>query len=251
MSQQRPFLSLFGICFALVWGAAVWWLIYQSIDQRRLTAFANAVRDAGGYIPHYHPRRTQLEQFIGDLYPRDRIKVYDDVDVVDLRLAKNPEVLLSDIAAAQQLTCVKIGSTLHDPAALRHLTELPKLTDLVIDAPQADDRWFEVLSECKGLRRLSVCRGTFSDRSLDRFAKLANMAIVSIPDSAVTDAGIAHLASATSLELLDIRGTATTDAAATTLAPLTKLRQVVIWRSDITPEGAAQLRANHPERFIW
>lgn len=243
MSRNRPFFSLFGVLFAVFWIGGVAWLYVRSEMQRRLNAFAFALEQAGGYLPASAVRRrTRFEEFLSTFGNfRPNLTRYSFA-VVDFREANDVDALLPDVALCPDLACVKLGPGLRDPSGLRTLRQLPLLTDVVIDAPNADDGWFEMLAECRTLRRVAVRRGRVSDHALQMLARLPELAVLTIPDAGVTDAGVAELLDHAALRELDLRGGAVSDAAVETQLRMPKLRAVNVWRTSVTVSGADRLR---------
>ncbi len=240
--SRRPFLSLFGAIFAVFWFGGVAWLYLRSASERRLAAFADALEQAGGRLPTASlPKETAFDRLLRQAAGYQRGANRRAVTVVDLREARDVDALLPGLPSCPDLVCIKLGPHLADPGGLAVVRRLPRLTDVVIDAPAADDAWFAQLAECRTLRRLAVRRGRVTDRTLELLARLPDLAVLTIPDAAVGDEGLAKLNGAP-LQELDVRGSAATNGAIETLLRLPKLREVNLGRTAVTPEAIDRLR---------
>jgi hypothetical protein len=88
-----------------------------------------------------------------------------------------------------------------------------------------------------------------SDDGLDQLAGLARLYALDLSETRVTGSGLAHLAGLKELRYLDLQGTRVDDAGLQRLAGLT-IDTVFVRDTAVTPLGAAEFQANHPETSV-
>ena len=226
-------------------------LTYPLVGYYRLADYALQAEAQGARLHGELASASTLERLLRDelgIYPARR---FERLFVVDLRPVADSDLLLSSIPIADEVVCVKLGTGVRDVESLRNLRQLPLLTDVVIDAPDADEAWFSHSASCSNLRRVSIRRGRVTDRGLEVLARIRSLRALRIPDSQVTDAGVASLAGLTALVELDLRGSAITDASVPALIGLPKLEDLNVVRTGISAAGAEKLRAGGVRRVLW
>ena len=117
-------------------------LIYPYVRTYGLSAFAQRAEAHGARLHGELASATQFERLLRDQIGIEPARRFERLFVVDLRAADGPDSLLASMSVADEVVCVKLGTGLRDIESLRHLQQLPGLTDVVVDAPDADEAWF-------------------------------------------------------------------------------------------------------------
>jgi len=113
-------------------------------------------------------------------------------------------------------------SKLTDPE-LEHLSEIPNLASLKLQAPWASDTSLARIRGLSNLRRLDLVSLRMSDAGLAYVAELANLEHLILINVPVTDAGLAHLRALRNLRHLALGYTRVTEAGMEHLASLPNL----------------------------
>jgi len=169
----------------------------------------------------------------------------------------------------RDLQALRIDRTFDQDEYLRDLRHLTGLLSLELYCPGATDRAVRYLARLKSLKRLVLVYTDISDRTVAMISKLTSLEYLAIWDGNITDAGLANLSSLTSLRHLvildlDINGsgfahlkniktlrrlticnTPITDEAVAYLKVIPQLtrKSVLLWNTQVTPAGFAQLRS--------
>lgn len=115
------------------------------------------------------------------------------------------------------------GAGLGDEAA-KHLSRLPKLSDLTVDWNLTSEG-IAHLSNAPALKDLSLGHTT-TDEDLAEVAKMTALTEFSVQNCKITDAGIAHLTSLVNLESILLHGTKATPACIDTIVSFPKLKRL-------------------------
>ena len=134
-----------------------------------------------------------------------------------------------------------------DPAAgVVHLKSLPNVEKLNFSSTNVTDKELAHLAELSNLRELALNRTRVTDQGLVHLAGLKKLEILNLSEDDVTDAGLAHLKNMQQLQQLHLNETKVSNAGLMHLAGLKQLLWLFAYGTDVTGDGAATFREQHP-----
>ena len=137
---------------------------------------------------------------------------------------------------------VRFRSMLVTEEQLDWLTDIPQLTELIIENPAWDGEGLARLKGMSKLRFLALCSPT-TDGHLASLGNLPFLRQLSLWYSeGVTDAGLVHLKSLTNLEELTLQGVPITNEGLEHLSGLVHLTSLSLGKTKITDAGLVHLR---------
>ena len=159
-----------------------------------------------------------LRRWVGDR----RMKLFDQVVMVDLRRAKDTD------------------------GALAHLNGLTSVREVILIGTPITDSGLMHLKGLTNLQRLLLMNTSVTDAGLVHLKGLTNMKVLKLDNTRVTDAGLAHLQGMTRMEGLSLVGTSVTEVGMQHLKGLPKLRLLVLSNVAETSSGVAELKQALP-----
>ncbi|MEX2168313.1 MAG: hypothetical protein WD851_03310 [Pirellulales bacterium] len=158
------------------------------------------------------------------------------------------------LEAANAKVSVRDGNAIYvdfygmpDPAAaVVHLKSLPNLEKLNFSSTNVTDDELTHLADLSNLRELALNRTRVTDQGLAHLAGLKNLEVLNLSEDAVTDAGLVHLKNLRQIEQLHLNETKVSDAGLMHLAGLKQLLWLFAYGTDVTGDGAATFREQHP-----
>lgn len=172
-----------------------------------------------------------------------RLKILADSPSLEALTLHN--VGVSDLRLAHPLwDKLYLVSILNAPLqddGLAALTDLPKLTTLILDHCSMTDAGFAKVDRLPMLKVLFLENMPLGDSSLSGIARFPGLYSVSWRGTNLTDAGVAQFISLPNLRSLGLSETQITDAAIPSLLRLPRLQMLDLYDTKITEQGEAEL----------
>jgi hypothetical protein len=131
---------------------------------------------------------------------------------------------------------------------LSHLAQVHTLKQVIIASNEENPQWdwsrLSALHELQALHLhpVEMKISKKADEILRHVGKCESLRTLMVPPGRVTDAGVAELRNLTNLEELSLSGPQITDASIAILKLLPRLRKVDLRNTNVSKEGAAELR---------
>ena len=100
------------------------------------------------------------------------------------------------------------------------------------------------------LVRLDLAGTSITEKTVSQLWKFRRIRTLNLSETSTTDDQLATLASLPELTVLNLFGTEVSDMGLDILREMDQLRRVYLWRSAVTPEGAAKLSKARPDLLV-
>jgi hypothetical protein len=181
----------------------------------------------------------------------EHIRYLRGLQSLKLRYTQISDKGMENIGGLILLRDLEIPETPITSAGIGHLRDLPHLRVLDISGnPNIDDKALEYAADLPILLHLDV-RGTgVTDAGLRHVGRMQYLEYLDLSLTPIDGSGLGHLRNASRLHELLLHDTAIGDDDIDALMSLTQIRRLAIVRTNITPQGAAELQAALPDCVI-
>jgi len=235
----------------------------------RQQAAIREIEQAGGQVDTEEGGPEFLRDRIGD----DLMQSFDKVVGVDLDGSENPHAAFPRLKGLVHLRSLSLVDTPVGDSELVNLNGLRELTSLLLDDTSVSDAGLIHLHRLLNLQELSLTDTQVGDAGLVHLKGLTSLVYLDLAGTQITDAGLIHLnglplqfldlggtrvtdtgltrlKGLTSLQNLDLRRTGVTDAGLVHLQVLKGLKVILLYETDVTAGGVAELRRTFPTATI-
>lgn len=152
---------------------------------------------------------------------------------------------LAHFAGMPELLALELSKTRVTDDGIRVLGGLRKLQHLELAGTEVSGEGLAAIGALNTLENLRLERSRITDDGL-RHLWGPKLLALCLDETEITDAGVENLVEAPALVVLELSGTRVTDAALASLARFPQLQRVVVWKTEMTPEGVSRFREQYP-----
>lgn len=140
-----------------------------------------------------------------------------------------------------------VGANKITDASMPHIKQMSQLTFLSLGDTQITNDGLKEIANLTNLTFLGIAATHVTDDGLVHLQKLTNLTRLNIFRGKITSAGLRHITHLDKLRVLDIHETAVDDSAVEHISMLEGLNVVYARKTQITPDGASQIRRAVPQ----
>lgn len=158
---------------------------------------------------------------------------------------------LQDVAAAPVVQNLFLGEVAVTDKGLAHLREIRTLELLCVQSSKVTAEGVKMLVGIEKLKSLTLAATALERDGFRLLAGMTGLEYLSLESTKATDADVAHLAGLAKLAHLDLGyNPDLTDAALKHLAGLRRLTGLRLYKTKVTDDGAAELKAALPKLVV-
>ncbi len=174
---------------------------------------------AAGFAAWYGIRRQETQRQLDIVRPLKKMGAVSTLwegDVVTVTFRGSPSqpfnpAAIKPLSQLPKLTRVVLIETACDAEAIRYLAELKSLEVLLIMSANLKDADLSPLTKLENLNTLWLTNSNLADESLDPLGKMRNLRVLNLNDNQLSDNGLMRLAELIELEQLYLSNCGITD----------------------------------------